>query len=346
MSAAPEEQPLRATIIIEWENVRLSELGRSRAMLAQLREQVDQLRQLRPGPSATPEQAFVSRFRDVEVMVLYDDEELDGAAVAKIIAETLDSSGPALPLQLLPATGRRYYQLKNFGVERAAGDVIVFLDSDVVPEDGWLHHLLASFADPEVQVVGSDVYIDPKDLYGKAFALGWFFPLRAPDETLRPAHDFFANSVAFRREIIAEHPFPTLDGASRGACASLARTLRENGVTIYQNRAAHLSHPPPNGMKHFVVRALAEGRDYVMFDGMTAATRGSLLGRMRKPLAHFRHLSTRALRSITRSRSRVDLSPAGVPVAAGIMLTYYVVHLMGEIMTVMNPRFMQEHFEI
>jgi O-antigen biosynthesis protein len=42
----------------------------------------------------------------------------------------------------------------NRGVARASGDVIVLLNTDVVPEDGFLPPLLAYFADPLVFAVG------------------------------------------------------------------------------------------------------------------------------------------------------------------------------------------------
>ncbi|WP_292065209.1 glycosyltransferase family 2 protein [Mesorhizobium sp.] len=43
----------------------------------------------------------------------------------------------------------RYYQLKNNGVRLSEGDVVVFMDSDTVPERNWLSNLLAPFEVPE-----------------------------------------------------------------------------------------------------------------------------------------------------------------------------------------------------
>jgi len=339
-------EPLRVSIIIEWENVRLSELGRSKAMLRQLSAQILQLTDMTNGTASSPEQTFLSRFREVEVMVLYDDKEIDGSVIARIIEEVIKSDHLDIQLRLLPAPGRRYYQLKNFGAQRATGNFIVFLDSDVIPEEGWLLHLLAAFANPEVQVVGSNVYIDPSDLYAKAFALGWFFPLRAEDETLHKVHYFFANSVAFRKEVFAKFAFPVLKGTSRGACGKLAQTLTEHGVGIYQNRAARLSHPPPNGLKHFIIRALAEGRDHLLFHKHIGAPDKAKLHKLPKSFEHFRFLTTRAAQSIVKNRACVNLSLACVPGAVWIMSVYYLLYLMGEIMTRVSPSFMEKHFEI
>jgi len=46
---------------------------------------------------------------------------------------------------------------RNIGIDMAAGDVVVFLDDDSVPEPGWLFHLAAVFDDPEVMAAGGYV---------------------------------------------------------------------------------------------------------------------------------------------------------------------------------------------
>ena len=43
---------------------------------------------------------------------------------------------------------------RNTGVERASGDVIVFLDDDARAQPDWLEHMLAHYTDPAVQGVG------------------------------------------------------------------------------------------------------------------------------------------------------------------------------------------------
>ncbi|GAB3301735.1 mycofactocin biosynthesis glycosyltransferase MftF [Parasphingorhabdus pacifica] len=46
---------------------------------------------------------------------------------------------------------------RNAGWRRARTELVAFVDSDVVPEDGWLDHVLAQFADPEVVAVAPRV---------------------------------------------------------------------------------------------------------------------------------------------------------------------------------------------
>ncbi|MBM1555436.1 glycosyltransferase [Sulfitobacter mediterraneus] len=46
---------------------------------------------------------------------------------------------------------------RNLGVTHAAGEIIVFIDDDAVPEPQWLLHLLAPFDHPEVAATGGFV---------------------------------------------------------------------------------------------------------------------------------------------------------------------------------------------
>ena len=64
------------------------------------------------------------------------------------------TDGAAFEAVLRPAGGLRYYALKNLGAQLCEQPVVVFLDSDVVPEPGWLRRLLEPFARRDVEVVG------------------------------------------------------------------------------------------------------------------------------------------------------------------------------------------------
>jgi hypothetical protein len=108
----------------------------------------------------------------VELLVCFDGTGVDESRLAAELSAELEGS-KALARRLIPVDGGEYYELKNAGARKAIGDVIVFLDSDVIPEPGWLARLIEPFADEDVGVVAGNSYLDPQGFYGKTFALAW-----------------------------------------------------------------------------------------------------------------------------------------------------------------------------
>ena len=319
------------SVVMEWENILLAEAERSRAMLRQLTKEA----------RAAVEHGVVRG--PIELLVCYDAGELDGSALAADLATELESSGETLEHRTVPIDGGEYYELKNAGARETNGDVIVFLDSDVIPEPGWLANLIEPFADEAVGVVAGNSYLEPRGFYGKTFALAWFFPLRSPDAHVEPARTFFANNVAFRSEIFERFPFPTLDDASRGSCWRLAQILTANGIEMVRSTGAQVSHPAPNGLRHFVARGLAQGRDRLLEERAWGSRR------TRSPLGTASRLTRdlrRSTRSVTHDFERVGLSRQSVPAALALSTSYYLLCTLGEIATMLSPGAMTRHFRI
>lgn len=285
------------TLVIEWDNVTLSGASRAQSMLESLR------REIRACP------------KSVEFLLVHD------AARPAPDTDALNL-GPSRRLEVAP--GSRYYDLKNQGAQQAHGEIVVFVDSDVIPEPGWLKNLLIPFDDPGVQCVAGSAYIDPRDTYSRAFALFWFFPLRPEGDTLVPACNFWANNVAFRRETILAHPFPAIKGSSRGSCILLAEQLGAAGITIWSNSAARVSHPAPQRGAHFVRRALAQGRDRIL---RAKGWQSSPLA----PMAIFARNLARGSGRILLYHRRVGLTIAMLPAACVVCLAYYGLMLIGEL---------------
>lgn len=328
------------TVIIEWENVRLSEIGRAKTMLRNLVEQIHQLRTAVPGTGDHP--FLVGRSpRQVEVVVLYNDEEIDGQAVESIVTTLVPRDSSDFELRIVPASGLHYYELKNFGARMAQGDLVVFLDSDVIPQPNWLANLVGSFADPEIQVVGGESYIDSEDLVGKTFALFWFFDRRSTVGGLFKKQHFWANNVAFRKETLLRHPFPEMGGGvNRGSCSELARILNREGIEIHRHSGAQVSHPAPNGFRHIVTRAIAEGRDRAFY--MHSDPRElSRLHSLQRLGSHLKSLGT-----IVQERKSVGLPAWQLPLALGLCATYQLLQFYGEVRTRANPDVMRRRFQI
>lgn len=323
----------RVSIIIEWENVRLAELDRCRDMLRRLGEQTLELASLLISCDTTP---------PVEVIILFNRTEVDEAEVRHIVTSCIEVGNSNATFRLIPVDDLTYYEQKNFGALQAEGDLIVFLDSDVIPEDGWLVNLVEPFRSPAVSVVGGNCYIDPDTIVAKAFALFWFFPLREDQGRLLEKSYFFANNVAFRSNTFKQFTFPASRDVSRGACVQLADALRRANVTIYRNTNAQVSHPAPNGLKHFVFRGIAEGRDR-WIQLRSAGTYNTkcvhAFQRFLKTLADDFH-------RIAKHRHQVGVSTIGTAVVAGIAGTYRATCLLGELLTCVGPNYMKSHFHV
>lgn len=319
----------RASIVIEWENIQLAEADRCGAMLAELTRQIEAYPGSPPGGD-----------RDFEILVIFDDEKISEAGVREFIAACVPVMPARTDLRFIAGRGRGYYEQKNLGARSARGAIVVFLDSDVIPEPGWLSRLIDSFADPRVEVVCGNCFLDTGDLVSKSLALAWFFPLRDGREVLARQDSFFANNVAFRRDVAAGYPFEPLEGSSRGACRLLARRLTADGRGLFVNTAARVSHPAPNGLRHLVLRGLAQGRDNLLFD-RTIGGGGVFESTLRAV-----RMQVRAWKRIVRHRRTVDLGVLAVPAALAIASCYYACYAIGDAATRIAPGWAGRHLRV
>src|SRR5690349_21255951 len=53
---------------------------------------------------------------------------------------------------------RNLSQSRNLGIDLAAGEIVVFIDDDSIPEPRWLSELMEPYADEHVGGVGGLVY--------------------------------------------------------------------------------------------------------------------------------------------------------------------------------------------
>jgi hypothetical protein len=314
--------PATFSVIVEWENAKLSDAARSRRMLHTLATQVRDLDR--------------TRWTARDLVVLYDSVAISGSELESFIRSAMAPMPPFASVKVIQANGMRYYELKNFGATKTEGDAIVLLDSDVIPESGWLGQLLEALRTKGVDVVGGNTYVSLDTLYSKAFALFWFFPMRSAASALRPSESFFANNVAFRKSVFEAHPFPK-HSKFRGQCTDLARILTAEGFGIYLHEGARVDHPPPNGLRHFVSRALCAG-----YDQVRVVENPSL----EEAWKRLRHRLGQASRRIGRYGAELGLGITGRAAARGIAGGYYSLMFAGECITLVAPGIVPRYFAI
>jgi glycosyltransferase involved in cell wall biosynthesis len=322
---------MRLSIVLEWDNVLLSGTERARRGVESLFEQLRRLETV--GPGTTP------CIESVQLLVAYDSREIEPGAPERLLARIAAEQKASLQLEFVCESGSSYYQLKNLGFARATGDVVVILDSDVVPEPDWLACLLRPFDDPEVQVVGGASYIEPVDLYSRAFALGWFFPLRDETGELHEVNVLSGNNAAFRRGIVERFRFPDVPDARRGPGTLFERQLQQAGISILRCPGARVAHPPP---ARFVRRAISAGRDNLLRrrqipgEGVT----------LRDSWQRVRARIARAGRRIHTMYRRVGLRHRQRRRALLVMTVYYSLYFVGDVLTRVAPRLMASRFRI
>jgi len=132
-------------------------------MLAELMRQIEDFSQTNEGLRP----AF-------EIVLVHDDEKTSSEEIREFCRQAIPVVPANASLRFLASRGLGYYEQKNRGAREAGGPIVLFLDSDVIPEPGWLAGILDSFADPAVDVVCGNCFLDAEDLVSRTMALACF----------------------------------------------------------------------------------------------------------------------------------------------------------------------------
>ncbi len=100
----------QVSIVVEWENARLSRLSRSISMLRALREQVTEISvNSHLGPGLGEGAPFF------ELIIVYDLVEFDESELAGLVQHSLGDPDTVLYWRLFPIRDAGYYKNKNIG---------------------------------------------------------------------------------------------------------------------------------------------------------------------------------------------------------------------------------------
>jgi hypothetical protein len=153
-----------------------------------------------------------------------------------------------------------YYAAKDAGFVATRADVVAFADADCWPDRGWLDALLAPFTDGDAQAVaGRTTYRD--SVFGAAATAIDFMYFASPLGA-GCTRNFYANNVAFRREVLESGGYGAHD-FYRGSCQVLGLALQARGIAVRFAPSAHTIHRLPDSMSDLLRLRLLRGADAV-----------------------------------------------------------------------------------
>lgn len=329
---------MKVSFIVEWANTTYNGLPRFFGFLDILKRQWTEMNSADfPVDLDDASRELLQKIHPVAELLIVSGETISSALVGEIERYCQPVFTPAVHV----SSGLEYYALKNYGAGLASGDLLCFLDSDIYPDPGWLHYLLGSFAQDQIGAVAGVPYVAPIDLFSRAFALGWTYPLPEKPGGLSIPTKFYANNLVLRAEVFCQAGFPELQRRTRGAGSLLGERLARLGYPVWLNSKALVDHPAPSGWQHLAVRALAHGRDRYMKYSEERNWEGLIHS---QEIAGSRLL--RALKNTSTHWRRVGLGRLEVIPATAIMLCYYTLFSLGGLLTHLSPKIMGRHFRL
>ena len=218
-------------------------------------------------------------------------------AVTSVVAQLAEGDDVLLVIdhndELLARAARQFgadTRVRNYGVARARGDLVAFLDDDAVAEPGWLAGVRSAFDDPDVWAVGTAAV----PAWANGARPSWF-----PDEydwvvgcTYRglptevgEVRNVNGAAMAFRREaFVRVGGFSAVVGRTGAAYTGCEETemcirLRQRvaGARIVYLPDVQVRHHVPRErmmVRHFLRRCYGEGRSKARVAHLVGTTDG------------------------------------------------------------------------
>ena len=332
---------MSVSVVLEWENMTYAEQERPRLALAALQAQAAAL--LLPSPKLpSDELAPVRLSGPLDVILPFNNDLIDEREFLKNVSD-LVGERDSMRVRILPVANGTYCNQKNAGVAAATGEIVIFLDSDVTPEPNWMAAYLAAYEDPHVCVAVGNTYVDISrgDAYSRSMAMTWMFPLRSTTTELTQTKWFYANNAAFRKSTALAYPFSQTPGLKHMPATILVQQLERAGIALWHIGAARCNHPAPNGVSHFVRRAISAGRARVLGnDGPVG------FGIVAKWMwAEIREIAWYCKRLMV-DGEKVNLRWWQMPVAMSVTVSYYGLRYCGSLATYVAPNLMRSRLDL
>jgi len=203
-------------------------------------------------------------FANKEIIVVVDKNE-------DLYLKLKDSLSPSVHVVLSTEAGAS--SARNVGVKKATGDIIAFIDDDVIVDKNWLSMVIRNYKDPNVIGAGGCIkplWIDcdpgkfPEELY-------WLIGCTNESyfEKTREVRNNFGGNFSFRREVFDDLSFSlslqNLIGQTRGTedtefSIRVLEKFSERKVMYDPEAVAyHKVYPYRMSLKYLLKRAYSEG---------------------------------------------------------------------------------------
>ena len=210
-----------------------------------------------------------------DVLVVDNDVGADAATVFATHRRELPVAASLVHERAAGATRAR-----NAGIERASGDIVAFVDDDVVPDRQWLAHLVAPLVSGRADATGGRVTLDSTVPLPRWLGPDWLGYLsyydRGPDERVLARDDYLltANAAFTTDRLRAIGGFDEVLGPRPGSPMvnddlDLCRRLAALGARILYVPDAVVVHDLPRERltpRYLLRRAYAQGRSDWLLD--------------------------------------------------------------------------------
>ena len=187
-----------------------------------------------------------------------------------------------------------YYEHKNRGFDATTGEIVAFLDGDCRPSSSWLASLIAPIDRGQARVVaGLTSY--PGELAELANQLDFPYWDHGPGNV----RNFFANNVAFARDVFADRRYPSIAPMFHGQCQVLGLRLITEGIDVRFAPGARVTHAWPEDLREWLEVRLLRGADTVSLLPYVVATYAPAASPVVAQLGPLPALAILGLRAVT-----------------------------------------------
>ncbi|MBC8278519.1 MAG: glycosyltransferase [FCB group bacterium] len=163
------------------------------------------------------------------------------------------------PVRVLHQQNSGPASARNHGFREALGDIILFTDSDCIPQPGWLEHMTAPFADPEISGVKGIYITRQKSLVARFVQLEFEERYRML-EKLQYIDFVDSYSAAFRKTALDhaggfDESFPKADNED----VDLSFKLAADGFKMVYAPKAIVEHTHPVTLKKYLSVKFSRG---------------------------------------------------------------------------------------